>query len=800
MRQKNCPLYLISALFITSMMITPAVSAQTNTDTVAVQEVHIPAKDLATALNQFGSQCGISLQFNPALPKHLVTKGVNGKVTVEQGLAQLLAGTHLNAIAKGNGVYVIRKSNRVSTMPKVDDAVTLSPITVTDQYVNAETATSPVDGYLATRTATATKMDTAVMETPQSISIVTADQLSALKPKSLSSALNYSAGVVSQSANFTRMVDDVFIRGFNVAQGNSGMLRDGMKLQSNVYDGGQEVYGLERIEVLKGPASILYGQISPGGAVNAISKRPVFEDLRQINLEYGNFDHKQASFDLGGAVADDVLSFRLTSLLRDADNQIDHVNDDKKYIAPALTYKISDKTTLTLLSSFQEAKTKFAAPYNYENVVNETIPTDLFIGEPDYDVYESKVKTLGYEFKHYFNDKVKLNHKLRRYSADVTWNYLAFSSLSGSTLSRYPSDRTEASNGLTSDTSLQFQFNTGEVEHTLLAGFDYYRYDYDRERYFGLAESLDDIYNPSYGGQVFVSEAVDYGFKNEGIQKGFYLQDQIKFAGHYVLSLGARYDKAEFEQVRAANGVKTEQDDDAVTTRVGLVYLADNGLAPYASFSQSFSPTIGINSNGDAFKPTEGEQFEVGVRYKPENVNLMLSAAVFNITQNNVLTQDGDFTKQTGEVRSRGFELEAKASFADFDISAAYTYTDARITESEELDELNERVALVPYNVLSFWVDHGLNHLVPGMKLGVGMQYYGSSNIPDVGEDTPSYTLFNGRVNVDLGRFSDSLKNTSLTLNANNLFNEKYFTCVVANGGCRYGAERRVIATFQYDY
>ncbi len=190
-----------------------------------------------------------------------------------------------------------------------------------------------------------------------------------------------------------------------------------MKLQSNVYDGGQEPYGLERLEVLRGASSMLYGQLAPGGIINAISKRPTEQPLHEVNLEYGSYDRKQISADFGGPLTQDgTLLYRLTGLYRDAENWVDDTPDDKVYIAPAITWAPNDSTSLTVLASYQHVNTRFSTPLLYQDVASGTIPRNLFLGVPDFDRYESDMYTLGYLFEHEFDNGLKLRSKARYYA------------------------------------------------------------------------------------------------------------------------------------------------------------------------------------------------------------------------------------------------------------------------------------------------------------------------------------------------------------------------------------------------
>lgn len=658
-----------------------------------------------------------------------------------------------------------------------------------------ESAYGPVKGYVATRSATASKTDTPLIETPQSVSVVTADQIATIGASSLTQALGYTPGIYAQPSIYSRIADDFMIRGFNVANGNGGLLRDGMKLQSNVYDGGTEPYGLERLEVLKGPASILYGQTAPGGVVNAVSKRPTLDDFGEINLETGNYDRKQVSADLGGKVtADGEWTYRFTGLLRESDAEVDFVNDDKVYIAPALTWRPSAATSVTMLASYQKIDTKFAPPMAYSDLIDETMPRDLFIGEPDFDEYKSDTYLIGYLAEHAFTPNVKLRHKLRYFEADVTFNYIGErSGISGGTLTRLAQARDEVSTGLTTDTSLEAKFGTEAMRHTLLAGIDYYHSTYDRHRFRGLHPNLD-IDNPTYGTDVVLS-TVDEGFNWEGDQTGAYLQDQIKLYDKWVLLLGGRYDWAENLQTTYRNGSTSSYDEEAFTKRAGLVYLFDNGLAPYVSYSESFQPVAG-ESNGVPNVPTEGTQYEAGVRYQPPGTRILMTASVYDLTQINVVTSDGaGDTRQIGEVQSKGVELEAKGEFNELSLIASYAYTHAEITESLDVDELGEQLALVPLHTAALWADYDMSVFgLEGIRAGAGLRYVSSTNIPGFDGDVPSYVLVDALVSYDLATLDPELEGTSLSVRAHNLFGKEYFTCVTADG-CRYGDPRTVFAT-----
>jgi iron complex outermembrane recepter protein len=399
----------LALLASTALALPLAGTASAQAPAAAARSYAIPAGPLAQALNRFADIAQLQLVYDAATTRNLRSAGLNGSFSREQALARLLAGTGLSYRFTNASTVTISSPAAAATGALPAGAIALDTIDV-----HGETAWGPVNGYIASRSASGSKTDTPLIETPQSISIVTRDQIRDTKAQSVAESLSYTPGVVAQSPIFTRMVDDFTVRGFNVANGNLGTLRDGMKLQSNVYDGGQEPYGLERVEVLKGAASVLYGQLGPGGVINAISKRPTPTRFGEVNLEYGSYQRRQISADLGGPLtADGQFSYRLTGLLRKSETNVDHVDDDKIYIAPALTWAPTAATSLTLLGYYQQIRTRFAPPMPYANTRFNQIPRDLFIGEPSYDRYDSDQYALGYLFEHNFTDALKLRHSLR---------------------------------------------------------------------------------------------------------------------------------------------------------------------------------------------------------------------------------------------------------------------------------------------------------------------------------------------------------------------------------------------------
>ncbi|MBZ8142026.1 TonB-dependent siderophore receptor [Rubrivivax gelatinosus] len=757
----------------------------------------IPAGALDAALARLAAESGLLLAAPAELVQGRRSPGLQGRYAPEDALRALLVGSGLQAARRSDGAYTLLPAAE----PASAAPATLPPLRATGRRED-ETATGPVDGYVARRSASASRTDTALLETPQSVSVVGAEQLAAQKAVSLADGLSYTPGVAQQSAVFSRMVDDLMVRGFNVANGNLGMLRDGMKYQSNVYDGGMEPYGLERLELVRGAASVLYGQLSPGGLVNAVSKRPTVAPLNELNLEFGSYDRRQLSGDFGGAIdADGRWSWRLTALARDADNWVHDVPDDKRYVAPALSWQPDADTRLTLLASRQSVDTRFASPLLYEDVASGTLPRRLFLGEPDFDRYDSDTTALGYEFEHRFANGVKLRSAARRFDADVRWDYMManLAPVSGGLLYRLASARDERSSGRTADNSLAFDFGTGALQHTLLAGIDYYRRTYDSHRWRGSAPSALDLADPVRAGAPAIDGTRDRGSDNLGEQTGLYLQDQMRL-GRWALTAGARYDSSRSHSRGYLSGARSSQKDDDVTGRAGLVYLFDSGWAPYLSVSQSFQPQIGTDSQtGEAFTPSRGRQVEAGLRWQPADSRLLLAAALYELRQTDVVTADANANQyQQGEVRSRGFELEARWQGRQTALIGAFAFTDARVRRSQLAYEVDQQVAMVPRQAFSLWSERRFQDFgLAGLKLGLGLRYTARTNIPERGAQVPGYTLVDAMLGYELGELNPALRGATVALNARNLFDREFFTCT-GSDGCRYGEPSTWTATIGY--
>jgi len=701
----------------------------------------------------------------------------------------------------------------------------------------------PMEGYVADKTLSATKTDTPLIEVPQSISVIGKDEIAARAAQSITHAVAYTPGIVSGMYGPSTRDDYFNIRGFVGTQ-----FLDGTRLMNSTDSYAQlrvDPYGLERIEVLRGPSSVLYGQNPPGGLVNMTSKRPTSDPFHEIQFLGGSFDRVQGSLDLSGPVAgrEDIL-YRLVALGRGSDTQVDFVEDNRYYVAPSFTWKPSDATTFTFLSLYQKDETGNAMQFMpYEGSIlpnpNGKLPTSRFLGEPGFDGYDREQFAVGYALEHRFNNLFTARQNMRY--ANVASELKAVSPYYGAgfldadkrIIDRDVSIFRDQTGTVTLDNQLQADFATGEVEHTFLTGLDFRHFTGGRQTGNVWSAASDfDAYSPNYGqpfldvlgtGLPFSMPNISQRVDQQLDQTGLYGQDQIKWR-RWIATIGVRYDWAlvdslntDYQSIGGTEGsnivdyanpelTESRQDDAAFTYRTGLSYQFDSGAAPYYSYSESFDPVVGTDRFLKPFKPTTGRQHEVGVKYQPAGYNAFLTAAYFHLLQENVLTADltppGLFQKQTGEASSQGLELEGKASLAmGLDMAASYTYTDTEVTETENADELGNNLPFTPEHQAGLWLDysHGQGDFA-GLGLGGGVRYIGS-NFGDLSnsQKVPGYVLVDASVHYDLGKLHNDMEGMRLGVNMSNLLDREY---VVACGdnSCFYGERRLVLASLRYNW
>lgn len=644
------------------------------------------------------------------------------------------------------------------------------------------------------------KIDIPLREWPYSISVVNSATMELQNVTNLAQALRYTPGVISEPFGFEPRLTFLRIRGFDASE--TGLFRDGVRLSNPgfVVSYNLEPYGAERLEVPRGPASVLYGQINPGGLIDYVSKQPRAEAFGEVELEVGSHSYRQLKLDTGGALDDDGrLLYRLTALTRDSETQVDFIDNDRHYVAPALTWLISDATQLTLLAHWQQDDTRSSQALPARGTLfdnpNGDIPVDRFTGEPAVDRYERDEYALGYVLEHDINDDWRFRQNTRYYQIDLDdVSVFSLSVIDDRTIGRALFRNFGELDGFTIDNRLLARLG----RHQLFLGLDYRRYDSTSLQFFGGAPSLD-IYDPVYGAPVPSPAAP---FKDEDAEQrqiGLYIQDQIALGERWVLSLGGRFDSTRNRTQDSAAASRQSQTDDEFVKNVGLVYRSDLGLSPYVSYSESFLSVLGTDSQGRDFEPELGDQIEAGVKYQPDDGGTLVTVAVFDLTRENFTQFDPDtfLPVQTGEVRSKGLELEAAHRFdSGIGLSFSYTVLDVEITESVIPGEKGEQPTQVPERTGSVWASYEVTGGdLAGLGFGVGVRYLGSSfgNTPNTLK-SPSETLVDVEAHYDIGALR-------FALNAQNLLDEEYIASTFERGASQFatfGPTRVVSGSIQY--
>ncbi|ARW10745.1 TonB-dependent siderophore receptor [Acetobacter ascendens] len=658
--------------------------------------------------------------------------------------------------------------------------------------------------FLASSSHAGTKTDTPLIETPQSISVITRTQLDARNVQTLSDALAYSPGVRTNIYGFSPRLDQFIIRGFDVT--NYGVYRDGLRqpVTPSLLSFRTEPYGLDSITVVNGPASSTYGLSSVGGMVDLETKKPTEKRINEVQFQVGNFSRYQGEFDFSGQLPSDRrFTYRLTGLFRDSDTQIQAVPDNRIYIAPAFTFKPDENTRLTVLTNFQKDRTG-GSMFNYQTT--EGVLTNIHYADPRWNNLNQTTYRLGYEFEHRFTNFFSFQQNFRYAHGDSNAHYLYISGISddGTSATRRAGQVREQLNSVGLDNQAKFDVKTGPVTQKILLGVDYLFTDYRTSYADGAAPSLN-LITLNYGAQAIPTPSV-YSIAHAGqTQVGVYLQDQIRFQ-RWLLTLSGRHDWVTTNSGNYYSHTSQHQHDDAFSGRVGLTYHSAIGLAPYASYATSFNPTIGETKNGTSFRPITGNQYEVGLKYQPLSQRLLVTAAAFDIHQNHGLMTDptdptGIYQIQRGQVRSRGFEVSATGDIGyGFSFNASYTYLDLKTMKGDASTQ-GKIPSGMPANTASGWLDHTFDSgALKGLGTGFGIRYIGSSFRGDTNATGKNKSMFlmDAAVRYRFEAVSPGLRGLQLAVNLNNLAGRNIVTCQA--DFCYRPLARTVIGSIRYNW
>ncbi|MBY3395777.1 TonB-dependent siderophore receptor [Rhizobium laguerreae] len=676
------------------------------------------------------------------------------------------------------------------------NATALEPI-----VIQGAASDSKIDrtSVTAKNSAGATKISTPLVETPRSISVTTEKEIEQRGAQTVIEAVRYSAGVTTGTSGFDPRFDQIYIRGYNAT--TVGDYRDGLRQPYINYGTFRtEPYQLQRVEVIKGPVSVLYGSGSPGGLVNKISKLPTEEPIREVGISYGTEDRVQGMFDFGGPISEDNEDFlyRIVGVARRGDTNFD-IADDRYLLAPSFTWRPDEGTSFTVygLAQADETDSNVGAITTSDGRI-----LDIRASDPDYDYQKVKQQQVGYQFEHEFDNGLTFRQNLRYSHLDLRARYLGVSSWTGTVAHRGTNAIRDEMNVFQVDNQLEAKFDTGPLAHTMLFGLDYTNLQSSFGYGAGAADpAFDfDIANPTYG----VSGATpDYNVLASDAdmrQVGIYVMDQIE-VGNWRFNLGGRQTWVNQTRDATLPTVSSEEvDKNAFSVQAGALYLFDNGIAPFVSYATSFDPVTNRSTTNTILPPTKGEQYEVGVKYQPPGSDILLSAVAYHIVEQNKPRLANPLTfayDSQGEVTGKGIELEARAAIADgLDIIAAYTYNDSEVTGG---NNVGNTPAITPTHIASLWANYTFQESNPfnGLSVGAGVRYIGET-WTDVANTSKNPATFyvDASASYDFGAVDKKYEGLTAAFNIRNIADERETVC--EEGFCYLGQGRNMTGTLKY--
>ena len=721
----------------------------------------------------------------------------------------------------------------------------------------SERNTIVVTGVRDKGTGAGTKTDTPLMETPQTITVIDAEELRRRNARSLNQALTYVAGVSpNQRGAMVTRYDQMFIRGFS-----PGYYLDGMRLIAGPYSTPQVDFNrIDQLDIVKGPASVLYGNSPPGGLINLTSKLPEATAFQRLELAAGNFDSQRLDLDLNRPLDEEgVWLLRLMSGAQRSEGMTSMTENERKHFSPALTFAPSAQTSLTLIGSYQHDPKGggYSGVPAFGSVLPNplgNLPRDINTGDPNYEVFNRYQRSLATFFRHEFNDWISLRSNARFQNTELSYRQLYVNgfAISGtgaarntdfSTITRGGGGADEDFDTLTADTSLALEFNTGALSHSMLAGVDYQSIDGENFQRFndGVSSSATtsipnlNLFAPVYRGVLPTRDLTQLSpayinTESEREQIGVYLQDQIAIEKLQLIASG-RYDEYEQDSLNKRNNVLTPLSQHAFTMRLGALYELPLGFAPYVSYSESFEPQTGSTYRGDPFDPVTGRQYEVGVKYQPPGTNAIFTLAAYDLRRQKVPVGHpeaggngipSNAQIQIGEVMVRGVELESRGELVPgWDVTFTGTYMDAENTQGAPASGITPsttgtRPLGVPEWMATSFVTYDFaanpsSGTLDGLTLGAGVRYVDGS------DGTTTYLFVNGRnvftsfttdsfvlvdamASYDLGRVHSALSGAQFGINVANLFDERHVTACPFNNSCYFGAARTIVGTLTYEW
>lgn len=671
-----------------------------------------------------------------------------------------------------------------------------------------EHATGPVLGLVARRSATATKGDTLLLETPQSVTVVGREEMDLRNVETVNEALRYTPGVATYYSNDTRN-DSLTIRGFDA----SFFYLDGLRLPAISGRGLDQwrvdPYQLERIEVLKGPASVMYGMGEPGGVVAMVSKMPTDFTRGQTDLFLGNNRQIKAGVDLSGPVDPEKhWLYRFVSLGGFSGNQVDSVEGTRSLLAPALTYRPDAATSLTVMATYLHDDTmdsnNFLPFYGSARRTfdGRRVRISLPTSNPNYENYDKTQFSTSYHFEHLFDGDWKFQQNFRYAHLGLNNQAMFGYGLSDDqqTMKRAVMNLRSSFSVIDLDNQLSGSVHTGPIDHSLLFGLNYTHQDFtDKEGYYYRGYELNLCHPTTLFDPIARPPFNDTHARQTQDQYGLYAQDQMKI-DRLVLVASGRNDWVASLIDDRLDMSRVKQNDTSFTGRVGVLYLLDGGFAPYASYATSFLPLLGRDVDHTPYKPLESTQYEAGIKFQPLSLDATFTAAAFDLRQNNSLAAaSGDRIGyvQLGQTRSRGVEVEAKAQLTEsLRLIGAYTVQDVEITRGGPDDQRVGRTpTATPRRLASLWGDYTITDgPFRGLGFGVGGQSVGSTFADPINTlKVKPFVLLDAAIHY-------TLPDWRFTLSADNMLDRTYVARCGSVTRCQYGQRAQLLLTVRHTW
>lgn len=693
-------------------------------------------------------------------------------------------------------------------------ALAIIPFLVTATYAQSDSNQSDTDSsilptisiqaqkidhpYVAQNAASLLKSDAPLFETAQAVSVVTREQLDQKQATTLAEAINGIAGVVSGQRG-RRGWDDFNIRGQSA---NNQIFIDGLRTSARSAVA-VDLSGIDQVQVLKGPASVNFGQVAPGGLVNLVTKRPEAENFARTDLSYGSYDFKQATFDLNYAPQNtEKGAFRLSGRYADQDDPVDYVYFKNLYISPTYNFDLGEHADLSVIASYQHREYQ---RYQGAPLVGTLLPSSLgkidssfFSGDPASDPYKADVYRAGWNFKYDFGNELVFRQNAAVQKTEMNGGFISLQAGGTETAVKR---RLEVQDwdytNYTIDQNLQKTFQFGQTTHELLLGFDVMQ-----EKRETLADRCNfasiNPFQPHYNQGCITALSLNSHSITELQDMGLYARNRIDLGDQWIINLSGRYDWAKSSSENVLKGTKTDpQDDQAFTGNASVMYLANQFVAPYISYATSFIPNIGTDKNDALFEPEKGKQYEIGMKFQSADQQIQGALSWFDLRRQNVLVNDPtdiNYQITEGEQTTQGIEAEVNAALSDrWTSSVAYAYTyDSKTTKSTELTAIGERLENTPEHTYSLMTRYSPQGVL-GWYVGAGITGASATELAGLNVELPAYTIYNADAGYDTEHWGAQLS-------IRNLSDKNYYSGVIDNRVVAFGNPRQVNFAVKFKY